>query len=105
MPQVDRKEHPTGHHVSRIGQYLDHTDGTDSERRIRACYRMYAIDQPCLPKQCVLAPVHRRSTGMGLRSLDRYFEPAHSLHVGDDPDLLAFGFEHRPLLDVELEES
>jgi hypothetical protein len=41
----------------------------------------------------------------GLRALDFGFEPAHPLHVGDDPDLLPFGFEYRPLLNVELEES
>src|SRR5215470_2708951 len=104
MPQVDRKEHFAWHHVSRIGEYLDHPDGADSERRMRVRNRLDAIDQPCRPEQRIFAQVHRRSTGMGLSALDRNFEPAHSLHVGDDPDLLPGGLEYRPLLDVELEE-
>src|SRR5712671_4994727 len=105
MPQVDGKEHSAWHNVSRIGKYLDHPDAADGERRMRARNRLDAIDQPGRSEQRVLAHVHRRSTGMSLGALDRDFEPAHPLHVGDDPDLLAFGFEYRPLLDVELEES
>src|SRR5262245_45725712 len=105
MSQVDRKEHCARHHVSRIGEYLDHPDGADSERRMRARNRLDAIDQSCCPEQSILAHGHRRSAGMGLSALDRDVEPAYALHVGDDPNLLAFSFEQRSLLDVELEES
>src|SRR6266581_1173155 len=104
MPQVDGKEHSARHNVSRIGKYLDHPDAADSERPMRTCNGLDAIDQPCCPEQGVLAQVHRRRTSMGLPPFDCDFEPAHPLHVSNNADLLPLGFEQRPLLDVELEE-
>lgn len=42
-----------------------------------------------------------------MRLLARHgdLEPAHALNAGYDPDLLAFGFEHRTLFDMKFEES
>src|SRR5262249_41517637 len=105
MTQVDRKEHSSRHHVSRIGEYLDHPDSADGERRMRVRNRLDAIDQPRRAEQRILAQVHRRSTGMGLRALDRHFEPAHPLPAGNHPELPPYDFEYWPLLDVEFEES
>src|SRR5207247_1900272 len=41
---------------------------------------------------------------VGVLPSDLRLVPAHALHADDDADVLSFGLENRPLLDVQLEE-
>ena len=63
------------------------------------------FDQPCGAEQRVVPARHRRGAGMAFAADDRDFVPIHRLHAGDDADVLALGFEERPLLDMQFEES
>ena len=98
------EEHLARHHVARVRLVLDQRRRW---RRRGACARPIAstaLDQARGAEQRVLAQMHRRGAGVRVLAGDRHLVPAHRLHAGDDADVLALGFQDRPLLDVQLEE-
>ena len=65
---------------------------------------VHRLDHARGAEQRVLAQMHRRRAGVRVLAGQRHLVPAHRLHAGDDADVLALGFEDRPLLDVQFEE-
>jgi len=105
MAQVNGEIDPARHHIGRPGPHPELTDGGDAigcvgQRRIAD-----AQHQVGGALQGVAAQRHRRGAGMGGLAARTAFEPAHPLSRGHHPDGVARYLQHRPLLDMELQEA
>ncbi len=65
---------------------------------------VHRLDQPRGAEQRVLAQMHRRRAGVRILTGERHLVPAHRLNAGDDADVMPFGLQDRPLLDMQFEE-
>ena len=105
VPQVDREHRARGDHVHQVRVQLDATDGRDHRRPELVGQRPHADRDLRGHEPGVVAMVHGRGAGVVRLAGDGELGPRDALHPGDHPDLDPLGLEHRPLLDVQLDEG
>src|SRR5581483_2466419 len=104
---IDGELDLAGNRIDDAGIDLDRADGADDaafvHRRVLARRLLDVGDKIGGGRERVLAHVHRRRARVVGLSGEDYAQPRRRGDRGHDADLLAFRFEHRALLDVQLE--
>ncbi len=101
VPQIERQRAGAGHDVRDAGPRLDPAGGADAAFGARDLAR--GEGEPGGAGQRVAAQVHRRRAGVRGLTAKRDLVAFGGEGAGDDAERQAHRFEHRPLLDVELE--
>ncbi len=105
MPAVDGENGPARDGVGRAGAHPQHPDGDHGRRVVPEGDPVERVDHARGAEQRIPAPGHGQRPGVPLLALDGHLETALALRPEHDADHLALGLEHRPLLDVRLEEG
>ena len=101
--EIDREDHLLGDDVAAVGIDLDMAHGADRVGLVLHGDLVNELDQTRHAAPCVAAHRHRRRSGVLALARDRHLDPAQTLAVGHDADLLALRFEDRALFDVVFE--
>ena len=101
VTQIERQRADAGHDVGDAGLRLDPAGGADAALGARDVARRER--EPRGAGQRVAAQVHRRRAGVRGLAAKRDLVALGGEGAGDDPQRQAHRFEHRSLLDVELE--
>ena len=101
MPQIERQGAGAGHDVGDAGLRLDPAGSADAALGARDLAG--GEDEPGRACHGVAAQVHRRRAGVRGLTAERDLVALGREGAGDDAERQPHRFEHRPLLDVELE--